>query len=78
MISFPLPAVDENVNVSYKNTREEWEDVIRNVNNALNALDLQFVRQVEQEKGIPMWALVSGSSTIEFTLCSHRFSTRLT
>ncbi|KAL1692347.1 Nse1 non-SMC component of SMC5-6 complex-domain-containing protein [Schizophyllum commune] len=54
-----IQSVDEHVNVSYKNTREEWEDVIRNVNNALNALDLQFVRQVEQEKGIPMWALIN-------------------
>ncbi|KAI5899730.1 uncharacterized protein SCHCODRAFT_02485674 [Schizophyllum commune H4-8] len=54
-----VKSADEHVNVSYKNTREEWEDVIRNVNNALNALDLQFVRQVEQEKGIPMWALIN-------------------
>ncbi|TRM57546.1 Nse1 non-SMC component of SMC5-6 complex-domain-containing protein [Schizophyllum amplum] len=52
-------SAEEGLNLSYKDSREEWETVVKDVNNALNALDLQFVRQVEQTKGIPMWGIVN-------------------
>ncbi|KAL1745609.1 Nse1 non-SMC component of SMC5-6 complex-domain-containing protein [Schizophyllum fasciatum] len=54
-----VKSADDGVNISYKDSREEWENVIKDVNNALNALDLQFVRQAEQAKGVPMWAMVN-------------------
>ncbi|TRM61924.1 hypothetical protein BD626DRAFT_500928 [Schizophyllum amplum] len=42
-------SAEEGLNLSYKDSREEWETVVKDVNNALNALDLQFVNMKGDE-----------------------------
>jgi hypothetical protein len=52
-------AANPNLDLTYSDTQASWDDFIKRVNNAIDALDLEFRHLQDERDGRQLYSLVS-------------------